>query len=392
MSGLDDNGFTIESIEDMLQRISAKQRASIDPLLDNSADGPLGVLNAIIADKARELWEGALAAYLSMDPNNATGVSLARVAAITGTMVRTATRSQVIATVTLEPGVNVVPGDIASVVGNPSIQYEVPPGTGVSNPTSGNVDLDIVMVATEPGSKFRANSGTLSVIATPKVGWLAVTNNLDSTIGLDPETDTELRVRRIEELSSQGSASLDAIRSNVAKVAGTNTVLAEENTSIAWDNVKQLPPKSFEIVVGGGDDAAIARAIYDTRSAGIESYGNTQGDFVLGVDFLSERFSRPNSVLVLVEVDCEISPDGNLDTDALKAAIVIAGSHYVQGQDVYMAAIVCAAMDSGETRNVAGVRLGIVGGAIPSLQDLSISSRSVASFDSSRISINWRLN
>ena len=70
-------------------------------------------------------------------------------------------------------------------------------------------------------------------------------------------------------------------------------------TSVAYGR----PGKSFEIVVQGGDNTAIAQAIYGAKPAGIQSYGSTT--VVINDAFgnpYSISFSRPTQVPIYVSI------------------------------------------------------------------------------------------
>lgn len=63
------------------------------------------------------------------------------------------------------------------------------------------------------------------------------------------------------------------------------------------------PPKSFEIVAQGGDDTAIAEAIYGAKPAGIETYGNTTIDITDAFgNIYPISFSRPTQVPIYVSI------------------------------------------------------------------------------------------
>lgn len=73
------------------------------------------------------------------------------------------------------------------------------------------------------------------------------------------------------------------------------------------------PGKSFEIVVNGGDDVAIAQAILDAKPAGIQTYGSvTKQVFDADGNAYNISFSRPTEVAVYVVL--------SLQTDLLVAA------------------------------------------------------------------------
>ena len=86
-------------------------------------------------------------------------------------------------------------------------------------------------------------------------------------------------------------------------ILALNNTLVDGISPVAIDIEFDRPPKSFEIVVVGGDDPAIAQAIYNSKPAGIQSYGNVSE--VISDDFgnpYTISFSRPDSPPVYVTI------------------------------------------------------------------------------------------
>jgi len=108
-------------------------------------------------------------------------------------------------------------------------------------------------------------------------GLISGRNVLASQAGTDIETDVELRLRRQESLSTAGASTLESIVSKVRGLSGVTATAGYENVAITTDSYGR-PAKSFEIVVVGGEDEAIAQKIYDFKPAGIETtYGSGGG-------------------------------------------------------------------------------------------------------------------
>ncbi len=109
---------------------------------------------------------------------------------------------------------------------------------------------------------------------------------------------------------------------------GTNTVRVE------------LPPKSFETVVQGGTDSAIALSIWESKPAGIETFG-TQTETIQDSDGTDRtiKFTRPNDISLDFEVEYTIDPEGTPPSTAeiessIKSVVVSVTSQLVIGQDV----------------------------------------------------------
>lgn len=153
---------------------------------------------------------------------------------------------------------------------------------------------------------------------TGQTGTRSNGSEYDFVSGRDRESDSELRNRYKESLALNAKASLEAIRSNVYNAGGEDVVRAatiEENVSMT-DNTGSggLPPKSFRVLVLADDtataDDTIAQQIYETRSAGIQSYGSDSGTAErIGGETLIEDFGRATEITIYSDVDLKVTDE-----------------------------------------------------------------------------------
>lgn len=169
---------------------------------------------------------------------------------------------------------------------------------------------------------------TLDTIATPVTGWLYVSQPSAGVAGTDTESDTALRIRRLQGLRS-GTATEDAIREALYRLDGVSKAIVTSNRTKAVD-AEGRPPVSLECIVAGGEAQSIADAIWKTAPAGVETYGLTTKT-VTGLDGLPHtvKFSIPQPVYAWVEVtiiypNLEEVQETDIKT-ALKDAIVTWG-------------------------------------------------------------------
>ena len=91
-------------------------------------------------------------------------------------------------------------------------------------------------------------------------------------------------------------------------------------------NTAGLPAHSIEAVVLGGQDMAIARAIWARKAAGIQTYGSSNATVIdASGNNQTVNFSRPNQVAIYVRIaDLQIKP-GYTAADVqnrIKAALI----------------------------------------------------------------------
>ena len=120
---------------------------------------------------------------------------------------------------------------------------------------------------------------------------------------------------------------------------GSVLTFSDNGTGIATVLV-ELPPKSFETVVQGGTDQDVGLSIWESKPAGIQTFG-TQTEVVQdssGID-RTVKFTRPAEVPLEFEVTYEIDPEGDppsagdIET-AIKAAVEDVTDDLIIGQDV----------------------------------------------------------
>lgn len=389
---LTDEGVQVQTVSEIVGELEAAGRADIHPNLDVSETSPYGQLFGIWAEREWKLQQGLRAIANSFSPK-ATGQALANVALLTGTLKRGATKSQVDATVTLTAGTTLPAGSRANVDGDTTAIFETI--ADVTNSSGITADVAATFRAVNAGP-VRAPSGKLTVINTPVSGWSAVTNAFDATLGLDIESDIDLRTRRIEELRVQGSTVLAAIEADVLEIAGVLQTKGFENTSSSTD-VDGVAGHSFEIVVWDGvsptaQNNAIAQAIFDASPAGIAAVNGTAGTHSSGTALDSEgdshtvAFTRPTQLTLYVTyqiaTDDKYPVDG--DTQIAAAAAALLTSLQGVGDDVVATKLYAPAYSVAGVTDVVSVKLGF--SASPSgTVNLVVGSREIAIADTSRI-------
>ncbi|MFY0735606.1 hypothetical protein [Aurantimonas sp. NFXS3] len=81
-TGVQPTGFILPTLAEILDQIEQENIAILGPGLVQTPQSPMGQLNGLRAERERVLWEVALAAYQSYDPNQSEGIPLERLAAL----------------------------------------------------------------------------------------------------------------------------------------------------------------------------------------------------------------------------------------------------------------------------------------------------------------------
>ncbi|MDR2675014.1 MAG: hypothetical protein LBC18_09135 [Opitutaceae bacterium] len=117
--------------------------------------------------------------------------------------------------------------------------------------------------AAGPGA-IRTTIGTITTPVTIILGVIAVDNpDPPANIGVDEESDFDLRIRRARTLSLPAVGTVDGILSSILDVPGVTEAIVYENITNQTD-ADGIPGHSIWCIVEGGKDKDVAQAIYLT--------------------------------------------------------------------------------------------------------------------------------
>ncbi|MDB4930086.1 MAG: Baseplate family protein [Myxococcaceae bacterium] len=384
MAGLTASGFTAKTASEILTDVEAAQKAALGADLDVSPEQPLGQINGILAAKLREEWEVMQALYAARDPRYATGAALDGVAAITGTTRRGPRAGSVRLGLTIAGGATVPAGSRAAAPGSPLVEWRT-----VASVTNQGADTAVFEVLAEqvvPGTLANP-AAIVSTIMTPVTGWTAVTSLAPALPGAPAETDPQLRRRREQELHGAGASTLGAMEAALLRVPLVTDVTVFENPGDRHD-LDGRPPHSIEALVLGGDDGAVALALWQAKAAGIQSWGNTP---MVVADVAgknrSVRFSRPIDRAVYVSATVVVDSASGLSDAAIKAAILAEFAGLKIGADVRRAALERAALNLAGITDVLALKIGTTAPGVSSA-NVSVGPQERAVSDAGRIEVN----
>lgn len=335
-----------------------------------------------MAQRELSLWQAGEALWNSYWPDTASGVSLDLIGSAEGITRNAASSTAVTLTLTGTPTTIVPDGSIAA---NPTtgVRWVIDGPATIGG--GGTVSATAYAEDTGP---IPATAGTITQIVTSVAGWSSVTNPADhTTLGTDEETDAAYRIRIMAAVGGPRARTVDDVYQSVSEVAGVTAVRAFENTTDTTDDAGR-PAHSFEVVVLGGTDSAVAQAVWDAKPAGVRSYGNDSASITDAAgNSQTVEFSRPTEVDVYVTVVVTTGGVGvwPVDgTDQVETAMLAYGDGLSIGDDVI-------AYDMGKAIDVPGVRrLAIYIGTSPSpasTDDLTIGATEIAAFDSTRVTV-----
>ena len=251
------------------------------------------------------------------------------------------------------------------------------------------------------GDESNVAANTITEFDSPVAGVSEVTNPLPTgdpdegfQVGRDRETDPEFKLRYQNEIGAAGAATLAAIEANV--FAADDRI-----ESVNVEEVREADEGEFGVRVtvlapAVGDDT-IAQAIFESRAAGLESFGDETGEASDAGLSSIESFDRATEAEVSVEATLTVSdtfPDDG--EESIHDRII----RYIGGED--NDGVVNSGLGLGETvirdqvkrrvleeRGVveADVQIGKVGEALGTA-NIEIGDEEVASTDLEEVSIS----
>lgn len=180
--------------------------------------------------------------------------------------------------------------------------------------TSGNLGItsvtNIVRVFAEDAGPIQQAPGTITSIRTPVLGLDAVTNPSSAIVGTFRETDSQLRNRFRDSKFQMASNIIESLYSELINTAGVIGAVIYENDTNVHNETYNLPPHSFKVIVDGGLELDVAKAIWVNRPAGILSVGDVSIDIIDRFGYTRNiRFSRPEPVPFKIRISLTTFPD-----------------------------------------------------------------------------------
>lgn len=225
------------------------------------------------------------------------------------------------------------------------------------------------------------------------------TSNFVVNYSTNQATTMGLIVTAFEALPEVSSASYGGVGNQVLTVVMNISTVLEVNSATATISAQSAtinggrPPKSFEAVIEGGDNVEIANQIWETKPAGIETFGNVNsGNGIQIIDSQGNTqvifFSRPNPITIWVQVALTLYPEETFPNNGITdvaLAIYNYGVNLGVGIDVLLQRVLA------QIFTVPGIASGnmTIGTTQNTLStaDIPIADTQISTWDLSRISV-----
>ena len=356
------DGIQVQTFQEIYDELAAGYRAIYGEDINLDPDSPDGQRVAIETQLVLDSQSFGALEYNQRDPDFALGQSLNSIIKLSGLTRRPATRSQVDVTVVTDRPLTL------------PIDYAVEDDLGQSWSTLAvrtlTAGTTTVTLFAENFGAVEADPATIINPVTVVIGVLSVTNPTSATVGIDEETDQELRVRRNLSLETPQSSSTGRMFTALASVPNVTDVAVYENDTATTD-AYGIPAHSLWVVVEGGAVAAIVETMTKNKTGGKGMVGSVTGTF-------SESVTRPNGAIftiphtmtfdrpvdspVLVRLDAE-RKNALQPIDSVAIAQSIAGKEFVIGENLLANDLYRLAFKAGENFIPTNLEISSDGGA-----------------------------
>ena len=234
---------------------------------------------------------------------------------------------------------------------------------------------------------------SVTQIITSTPGWKSVRNELETAVGRDNESDTDLRQRWSRSLYARAYSMTDAIAAAIYEdVPGVKAVTCDENFEDVTDDMGR-PPHCVEAVVDGGDAEKIAAVIWKRKAGGIDTYGNSSATIQdsEGVE-RTVKFSRPESVNVWIKITVTSKNGATISKTTLqniRDAVLSASTVYTLGDNIVLQRFYAAIYS--ESNDIASATITAATGTTAgtySANNITINARQIAVFSADRIEVS----
>ena len=307
---LDRNGLTVNDLDDVFTYLSEQYKIIYGEDIILDADTPDGQIISIYSKLNADAQAALLQIYNSFDPDTAVGVELQKIIKLSGMTIGTATKSTVEVNLTASTTIE-LPDDytVTDTLGQSwIIQISQTINVGVTG---------VEFEAVEWGS-VQALASTITEQGTILTQITNVDNPLAASVGVDEETDVEVRQRRERSLEKPAYSTVGSILARLLEVPNVIDSTIYENYTDVYDATLDLDAHTIWCIVEEGLSADIVEAIAKEKTAGAGLKGSVEDTYI--ENFLREdgttrvythdiKFDRPGTCTGLFLLTLVPSPN-----------------------------------------------------------------------------------
>lgn len=304
--------ITVNTVQDNMNILNNELKTLLKDNFSNDKRSAWYMLMYPVARLLREKMERQQIQAEKMNLLNCEGIEIDEHLANSPFFFKRKQESQATVKIELIGGINVVleTGDVI-VEANDGIRYTLSENGTLNNRTTFEFTCD---TAGEQGNK---EVGSIIKLVKVVNGVYDFKQNEIAAGGQEQESDNDY-IERWFLSRNESEWNLDGIRAEILKQEGVKSVYADENKTMTVDS-KGLEPKSIVLIVDGGRNEDIAKAIWKKKDHAIQMNGDTVVTVKdnQGID-REVRFYRPKKREVQVKIDFQKADGVNILEENLK--------------------------------------------------------------------------
>lgn len=175
--------------------------------------------------------------------------------------------------------------------------YKVKSKPGRFYTTVTNIELDSTgsglgqVIAEDSGVAGNIGINMITEKVTPNEQVYTITNITSASGGADIESDIDYRARLLQFFLGAENGSVNGIRRAMLSLPQVKDCKVFENNDMVDDPVTGLKPGQIAVIINGLIDEVLAYKLFNTRSAGVCTTGNTEIEVVSDSGaYVTERF------------------------------------------------------------------------------------------------------
>jgi uncharacterized phage protein gp47/JayE len=316
--GMTPEGFVQKRLADILADMNSNISNIYDkgsdsyPFQNASDDGILQQIIGVFAEQLSYCWNAAYQASIQFDPLKNTNSGQSGTVQLNAILRKSGDYTEVMMEVEGEPNTVVPIGTEFS--DTSGLQVYASTDTVILNEEN---PVARVMCKCKTRGSNDPKEGEINQLVTTLVGVNNVLNVETVTVGSDDETDSELRFRQQRSTSLTAYRVVEAIYASIFNVPGVRYCRVYQNSTTYPKDERGIPFKEFCAMVLGGDEMAIAEAIFLRVPLGQIGYGEVTHNFTdrQGITY-PISFSRPGEIPVYMKINIFITDSVLFPADA----------------------------------------------------------------------------
>lgn len=289
---------------DIVNRIAGitDPKTGTQPFMDVADDSIIGQIVGIVSNAISECWEAAYEASVQFNPLYNTGAGQSGTVQLNGITRQPGGNTIIRCTLTGKEGTTIPEG---ALIGDMEGTYSYALNASVVIPSDGEVSAAFTCTTK---AENNPEPGTVNTIQTAVMGWYGVVNTETLSVGQPEESDAALRKRQQQSTSLTSYRQIEAIYAAILAVQDVTFCRVYQNAETSPEDSRGIPFKEIAPIVVGGDDNAIAEAMFLRMPVTVQGYGSTIVTLTdqQGISY-PVAFSRPTEVPIYVAVDISVT-------------------------------------------------------------------------------------